>query len=144
MKYEEIFAKLTQNSKSTTKLTHAFFLTFSLSYSSHKFRLFTKMSLIFFLIFENSIFTFSTSSSSNIYKNVIVNNTPTTMKNQFEVLNALQIDLHFFFLNSYELKTTSFSLSLYIHKKKTQYFDSKFFMLHRAIDAYDSQWVTFV
>ena len=68
--------------------------------------------------FENGIFTLSTSSSSSIYEIDIAINTPTTMKNQFEALNALQIDLHFFFLNSYKLKPTSLSLSLYIHPKK--------------------------
>ena len=40
------------------------------------------------------------------------------MNNQFEALNVPQINLHSFFLNSYELKTTSFSLSLRIHPKK--------------------------
>ena len=60
------------------------------------------------------------------------------MNNQFETLNAPQIDLHSFFLNSYELKTTSLSLSLYIHPKNNQDFDSKNFMVHRATEAYDS------
>ena len=67
----------------------------------------------------------------------------TTVSNQFDALNAHQIDLHFLFLNSYELKTTSLSISLHIHPKKTQDFDSKFFMVYRAIEAYDSWWVTF-
>ena len=40
------------------------------------------------------------------------------MNNQFEALNAPQIDLHSFFSNSYELKTISLSLSLHIHPKK--------------------------
>ena len=66
------------------------------------------------------------------------------MNNQFEAFNAPQIDLHFFFLNSYQLKTTFLSLSLHIHPKKSQDFDSKFFMVHRAIEACDSWWVTFV
>ena len=48
------------------------------------------------------------------------------MKKQFEVLNALQIDLHFFFLKSYELKTTYLSLSLYIHPKKPNILIIKF------------------
>ncbi|WZZ66791.1 hypothetical protein YC2023_078161 [Brassica napus] len=34
---------------------------------------------------------------SSIYKIVIAINTPTTMNNQFEDLNAPQIDLHSFF-----------------------------------------------
>ena len=81
-------------------------------YSPHKFTLFTKMLLVFFS-FRNDIFTLSTSSSSCIYKIVVAINTSTTMNYQFEALNVPQIDLHFFFLNSYQLKTTF--LSLYLH-----------------------------
>ena len=40
-------------------------------------------------------------------------------------------------------KKTSLSSSLHIHLKKTQEFDSKSFMVHRAIEDYDSWWVTF-
>lgn len=138
------FAKLTQNSKSNLKLTYVFFWIFRLPYSPHKFILFTKMPLVFFFLFENDIFTLSTSSSSNIYKISITINTSTTMNTQFEALNAPQIDLNSLFLNSYELKTTPLSLSLYIHPKKIQNFDSKIFMVHRAIEAYDSWWITFV
>ena len=46
-----IFAKLPQNMKSTTKLTYVF-LEFFLSYSPHKFTLFTKMPLAFFFLSE--------------------------------------------------------------------------------------------
>ena len=53
-------------------------------------------------------------------------------------LYAPKIDLHSFFFNYYELKTTSLSLSLHIHPKKPQDFDSKNFMVHTAIEAYDS------
>ena len=102
------------------------------------------LAFFFFFSFRNDIFTLATSSSSYIYKIVIAINTSTTMNNQFEALNAPQIDLHFFFLNSYQLKTTFLSLSLHIHPKKSQDFDSKFFMVHRAIEACDSWWVTFV
>ncbi|WZZ72507.1 hypothetical protein YC2023_083877 [Brassica napus] len=42
------------------------------------------------------------------------------MNNQFEALNAPQIDLHSFFRNSYELKPTSLSFSLHIHAKKNK------------------------
>ena len=75
------------------------------------------MPSIFFL-FENDIFTLSPSSSLNNYKIVIVINTPTPINNQFEALNAPKIDLPFFFLHSYELNTTSFSLFLHIKLKK--------------------------
>ena len=72
----------------------------------------------FFFLFENDIFTLSPSSSSSNYKIAIVINTTTTMNNQFEALNAPKIDLPFFFLHSYELNTTSLSLSLHIKLKK--------------------------
>ena len=51
------------------------------------------------------------------------------MNNQFEALNAPQVDLHSFFLNSYELKTTSLSLSLHIHPKKPNILILKFLWL---------------
>ena len=75
---------MTQNLKSNTKLTHIFFELW-LSLSPPKFRLFTKMPSLFF---ENAYFTLSSSSSSNIHNIVIAINTPTTMNNQFEALNA--------------------------------------------------------
>ena len=66
------------------------------------------------------------------------------MNNQFEALNAPKIDLPFFFLHSYELNTTSLSLSLHIKLKKTQNFDSTFFMVYKIKEANDSGWATFV
>ena len=83
----------------------------------------------FFLFFfsENDIFTLSPSSSSSNYKIFIVNNTPTTMNNQFEALNAPKIDLHSLFLTCYELKTTSLSFCLHIHPKNSSFW-FKFFL----------------
>ncbi|WZZ65140.1 hypothetical protein YC2023_076510 [Brassica napus] len=92
-----LFARLTQNSNSNLKLTHAFLGFFfcpihpTSSYNSRK------CHQNFFLS-ENDIFTLSPSSSSSNYKIVIVINTPTTMNNQFESLNAPKIDLHSLFL----------------------------------------------
>ena len=124
--------------KPTTKLIYVFFFwIFLLSHSPPQIHI-TYENAISFFSFRNDIFTLSTSSSSCIYKIVIAINTSTTINNQFEALNAPQIDLHFFFLNSYQLKTTFLSLSLHIHPKKSQDFDSKFFMVHRAIEACDS------
>ncbi|WZZ34777.1 hypothetical protein YC2023_018178 [Brassica napus] len=60
-------------------------------------------------------------SIPNNYEIVIVINTPTTMNNQFEALNAPKIDLPFFFLHSYELNTTSLSLSLHIQLKNPRF-----------------------
>lgn len=105
---------MTQNSKSNTKLTYDFFLEIAFALFTQKFRLSTKMPLIFF---RKWLITLSTSSSSSIYKIAIAINTPTTMNNQFEILNAHKINLHLFFLITYELKTIYLSLSLYIHKK---------------------------
>jgi len=79
------------------------------------------ISFLFFFSFENVIFTLSTSSSSSIYKIAITINTPTSMNNQFEALNAPQIDLHSLFLTCYELKTTSLSLCLHIHPKNSSF-----------------------
>ena len=106
--------------------TNPYFLDFSFVLFTPQVHIIRENANSFFL-FKNGLFTLSTSSSSNIYKIAIAINTPTSMNNQFEALNAPQIDLHFFFLNSYELKTTSLSLSLHIHPKKTQDFDSKSF-----------------
>ena len=68
------------------KTNPCFFLNFDLPLSPPKFRLFTKMPSFFF--FENVYFTLSPSSSPSIHNIVIAINTPTTMNNQFEVLNA--------------------------------------------------------
>ena len=66
------------------------------------------------------------------------------MNNQFEALNALKIDLHSFFLIYYELETTFFSLSLYIHPKKPKNLILNFIKVHRAIQTHDSWWVASV
>ena len=125
-----LFANLTQNSNSTLELTHIF-LNFSFALFTHKFILFTKMPLVLFS--KNDVFTLSTSSSSSIYKIVIDINTPTTMNNQSEALNAPQIDLHSFFRNSYELKTTSLSLYFHIHPKKLKILILKFLWFNEAL-----------
>ena len=92
------------------------FLKISFALFTPKVRIIHEKCHLFFL-FENGFFTLSlsTSSSSIIYKIVIAINTPTTMNNKFEALNASKIELHSFFLISYELKTTSLLFSLYIH-----------------------------
>ena len=110
---------------SNLKLIHIYFWIFILPYSSHKFILFIKIPLVFF---ENGIFTLSTSSSSSIYKIAIAINTPTTMTTNLK-LYAPKIDLHSFFFNYYELKTTSLSLSLHIHPKKPNILILKFLWL---------------
>ena len=73
---------------------------------------------LFFFV-RNWYFTLSSSSPSSIYKIVIVINTPTTMNNQFEALNATKINFHSCYLLSYELKTTFFFhfLSLFFQRK---------------------------
>ena len=110
---------MTQNLKSNTKLTHDAFGTFICPVHHKSLDYLRKCNYYFyFYFFENKIFTLSSSSSSSIYNIFIAINTPTTMKNQFEALNAPKNDFDSFYLISYELNTTYFSLSLYIHPKK--------------------------
>ena len=104
-----------------------FFLDFSFALFTPQIHIIHENAISFFFLFKNGIFTLSTSSSSSIYKISITINTPTTMNNQFEVLNAPQIDLNSLFLNSYELKTTLLSLSLHIHQKNPKILILKFY-----------------
>ena len=118
---------------SNAKLTHDFW-NIHLLYSPQKFKLFTKISLVFF--FENAYFTRSSSSSSFIYNIVIVINTPTTMNKLFQTLNALKINI-FIILISYTHKPLPFHfLSYFIPKSKRFYF--KFYNLIRVTQVHDS------
>jgi len=85
------FANLPQNSKSNTKLTYDFF-EFFICPIHPKSSQYLRKCHYFFFSFENGFFTLSSSSSSSIYKIAIDINTPTTMNNQFEALNATKID----------------------------------------------------
>ena len=115
-----------------------FFLNFHLPCSSQKFRLFMKISLLFlFYFFENKFFILPSSFSSCIYNIVIAINTPTTMNNRFDALNAHK---NRFWLLSHFLWTKnniSFTFSLY-SSKKIQDFDSKMFKVYRTIQAHAS------
>ena len=73
-----------------------FFLDFSFVLFTPQVHNIHENAIKFFLFFfsENDIFTLSPSLSSSNYKIAIVINTPTTMNNQFEALNAPKIDLH--------------------------------------------------
>ena len=95
-------------------------------------------------LFKNAYFTLWPSSSLSIHNITIVINTPTTMNNQFEALNAPKNRFTLFLSQFLWTKNNISLLSLHIHPKKTQDFDSKNFMVHRAIKAFDSWWVTFV
>ncbi|KAG5393801.1 hypothetical protein IGI04_023764, partial [Brassica rapa subsp. trilocularis] len=95
---------------------------------------------ITFFFFENTYFTLSPSSYSSIHNILIAINTPTTLNNQFEALNAPKIDLHSFFSILMNQKQHLFTFFPY-SSKKTQDFDSKIFMVHSAIEAYDSRYV---
>ena len=120
------FCKIDPKLKVNHKINLWFFWKFHFSYSPHKFKLFTKMPLIFFLS-KMSFFTLSTSSSSRIYKIASAINTPTTMNNQFEVLNAPKINLHFLFSQFLWTNKNNISLlSLHIHPKKPRFW-FKFF-----------------
>ena len=143
---KKAFCKIDSKLKIKPKTNSCFFLDFSCVLFTPQVHIIHENAIIifFFFSFENGIFTLSTSSSSSIYKIVITINTPTTMNNQFEALNAPQIDLHSLFLTCYELKTTSLSLCLHIHPKNSSFWFKFFFMVDRAIQAYYSWWVTFV
>ena len=132
---------MTQNLKSNTKLTHVFFGTLTCLFHPQSSDYSWKCHHFFF---ENAYFTLSPSSSSSIHNIVIAINTPTTMNNQFETLNAPKNRFTLFLSQFLWTKNNISLLSLHIHPKKTQDFDSKFFMVHRAIEAYDSWSVTFV
>ena len=95
-----------------------FFLNFNLPLPPPKFRLFTKMPSFFFS-FENVYFTLSPSTSSSIHNIATsINNQPPWTTN-LKLLMHLKINLHSFFLDSYELKTTSlYFLSIFIQKTK--------------------------
>ena len=71
--------------------------------------------------FENEHFTLLSSSSSSIYNIVITMNTPTTMNNQFEAINALKNRFSLLIYHLLCAKTTSLSLSLYIHPKNQRF-----------------------
>ena len=122
-----LFAKLTYNSKSNTKLTSFFFENwFCPIHPTSSYNLRKCHQFFFSFFFENDIFTLSPSSSSSNYKIAIVINTTTTMNNQFEALNAPKIDLPFFFFHSCELNTTYLSLSLHNELKKPKILILKF------------------
>jgi len=118
-----VFCKIDSKLKVKSKTNPCFSWIFLLPYSPPQVHDIHENTITFFLFFfsENDIFTLSPSSSSNNYKIVIVINTPTTMNNQFEALNAPKIDLHSLFLTCYELKTTSLSLCLHIHPKNSSF-----------------------
>ena len=113
---------MNQNSKSNTNLTHDFLGIFicpvhrkSLDYSRkcHYFFL--------YFSFENEHFTLLSLFSSSIYNIVITMNTPTTMNNQFEALSALKNRFSLLISHLLCAKTTSLSLSIYIHPKNQRF-----------------------
>ena len=75
------------------------------------------------------------------YNIVIVINTPITLNDQFEPLNAPKNRFPLFLSHFLCTKTTSLSL-LALFIQKTQDFDSKVFKVHRAIHAQDSWSLT--
>ena len=91
-----------------------------------------------YFFYENEHFTLPFPSSSSIYNIIIAINTPTTMNNQFEDLNAPKNQFSLFISNILFTKTISLSISLFIHPKKPQDFYSKFCKAHRAIQTPDS------
>ena len=106
---------MTQNLKSNTKLTHVF-LELWLASSNPKVQIIHKNAFTFFskihilLYHPHLLQVFTILSLPSIHK------PPWTIN--LKLLMHLKIDLHSFFLNSYELKTTFFHfLSIFIQKK---------------------------
>ena len=100
-----LFAKLTYNSKSNTKLTSLFFLEISFALFTPQVHIIHENAIIFFL---KMTFLLSNPHYLQIITRLpLSKNTLATMNNQFEAFNAPKIDLPFFFLHSYELNTTS-------------------------------------
>ena len=114
------FANMTQNSKSNTKLIHDFFETFICHIHPKSSDYLRKCDYYFF--FENKfllshphflqVFTILTLPS--------IHQPPWTTN--LKLLMHQKIDLHSFFLNYYELKTTSLCfLSIFIQKKNSRF-----------------------
>ena len=106
---------MTQNFKSTPKITYVFFETLfcpihprSSSYSRN----------VITFFFENNVFTLPSSSSPNIYNFAIDINTSTTMNYQIENVNALNFRFFLILSRFLSTQTTYLTLSLKIHFKK--------------------------
>ena len=142
---------MTQNSKSTTKLTYVFFYIYFVLFTPEvqiihentiKLLFFSKMT--FLLSQAHHLQVFTRLSLSWIYQ------PPWTINLKF--LMHLKLIYTSSFSNWFTLlfpqflwtkNNISFTFSSY-SSKITQDFDYKIFMVHRAIEAYDSWWVTFV
>ena len=125
---------MTQNSKSNTGLTQDF-LELSFAILTPKVWIIHENTIIILFFSENEHFILPSSSFSSIYNIFIAINTLTTMKNQFVTLNAPKNQFSLFLSHFLCTKTTFLSLSLIIHPKKLQDFDSKLFKVHRVIQA---------
>ena len=132
---------MTQNLKSNTKLTHVFLEIWLASFISkvqivHENAIvffFSKMHILLYHPHLSQVFTILLLPS--------IHQPPWTTN--LKLLMHLKINLHSFFPNFYELKTTFiYFISIFI--QKNQNFDFKFFKVHWAIEGYDSRWVTFV
>ena len=115
------FCKYDSKLESNTKLTHVFLKLWLASFI-HKVQIIHENVIIFFFFFSKmhillyhphlpQVFTILPLPS--IYQ------PPWTTNLKF--LMHLKIDLHSFFLNSYELKKTTLSLFLHIHKKNPEF-----------------------
>ena len=110
---------MTQDKKSNIILTFDF-LKLSFALFTPEIRTIHENTITLFS-FENECFTLSSSSFSSIYNITIAINTPTTMNNQFEALNAPKNQISTSFHISYAQKPTSLSLYLYIHPKNLRF-----------------------
>ena len=108
---------MTQNLKSNTKLTHVFFGTLTCLFHPQSSD-YSRKCHHFYFFFKNAYFTLSPSYSSNIHNIAIAINTPTTMNNQFEALNAPKNRFTLFLSQFLWIKNNiSFTFSPYSSKK---------------------------
>ena len=113
------------------------FLEFSFALFTPKVRIIHENSITFFFLSKTSILLYHPHVSKvfTILILPLIHQQPWTTN--LKLLRHLKIDFHSSYLISYALKP-SLSLSLFIHQKKNQDFDSKLFKVHRAIQAQDS------
>ena len=121
-----------------------FFLEILFALSIPKVWIIHENAINFFFFWKLFFFTLSTSSSLSIYKIVIAINTPTTMNNQFEVLNAPKNRFTLFYSQFLWTKNNiSFTFSPY-SSKKLKILSLNFLWFIEPLKLTILWWVTFV
>ena len=139
------FCKINLKLKKVSHKTNlCFFLTFHLLYLPPQVQIILKNAINFFFL-SKMTFLLSQPHHLQVFTRLSlpsIHQPPWTTN--LKLLMHLKIDLHSFFLNSYELKTTSLSLSLHIHPKKTKILILKFLWFIEPLKLTIIWWVTFV